>query len=159
MINHVKREPYLHNPKLRNRLGRVSSPTIIVRGAQDTLVPAAHSQSYAEEIKGAKYKLLVGGSGMDHRVIEFNLEGGSLVGKLVSKGRKLDQIVGVHLGREMFALSPMDVAEGEPKNVFQGVYKNVQGDGSGLESQVVIHFFEDKFTWNLESATWERVHD
>ncbi len=46
--------PYLHNPKLRNRLGRVSSPTIIVRGAQDTLVPAAHSQSYAEEIKGAK---------------------------------------------------------------------------------------------------------
>ena len=46
--------PYLHNPKLRNRLGRVSSPTIVVRGTQDTLVPAAHSQSYAEEIRGAK---------------------------------------------------------------------------------------------------------
>lgn len=45
--------PYLHNPKLRERLGRINSPTIVVRGAQDTLIPAAHAQTYAMEIPGA----------------------------------------------------------------------------------------------------------
>ena len=46
--------PYLHNPKLRPRLGRISVPTLVVRGAQDTLIPAAHAQTYADEITGAK---------------------------------------------------------------------------------------------------------
>ena len=46
--------PYLHNPKLRKRLGRISSPTMVVRGAQDTLIPAAHAQTYAKEIPDAK---------------------------------------------------------------------------------------------------------
>lgn len=46
--------PYLQNPKLRKRLRRVSSPTMVVRGAQDTLIPAAHAQTYAKEIPDAK---------------------------------------------------------------------------------------------------------
>ena len=32
-------DPYLHNPKLRKRLRRVSAPTLVVRGAADTLIP------------------------------------------------------------------------------------------------------------------------
>jgi pimeloyl-ACP methyl ester carboxylesterase len=47
-------DPYLHNPKLRKRLHRVTAPTLVVRGAHDTLIPAAHAAAYAEEIPGAR---------------------------------------------------------------------------------------------------------
>jgi pimeloyl-ACP methyl ester carboxylesterase len=47
-------DPYLHDPKLRKRLHRITAPTLVVRGAQDTLIPAAHAQAYAAEIPGAR---------------------------------------------------------------------------------------------------------
>ena len=47
-------DPYLHDPKLRKRLYRITAPTLIVRGAKDTLIPAAHAEMYAREIAGAK---------------------------------------------------------------------------------------------------------
>jgi pimeloyl-ACP methyl ester carboxylesterase len=47
-------DPYLHNPRLRKRLHRITVPTLVVRGAQDTLVPPAHAQAYADAIPGAR---------------------------------------------------------------------------------------------------------
>jgi pimeloyl-ACP methyl ester carboxylesterase len=47
-------DPYLHDPKLRSRLWRVAAPTLVVRGAQDTLIPAAHAEAYAADIAGAR---------------------------------------------------------------------------------------------------------
>ena len=47
-------DPYLHDPKLRKRLHRVTAPTLVVRGAQDTLIPAAHAEAYRDEIPGAR---------------------------------------------------------------------------------------------------------
>jgi pimeloyl-ACP methyl ester carboxylesterase len=47
-------DPYMHDPKLARRLYRVSSPTLIVRGAQDTLVPRAHVEAYASGISNAR---------------------------------------------------------------------------------------------------------
>jgi pimeloyl-ACP methyl ester carboxylesterase len=47
-------DPYLHHPKLRRRLGRISVPTLVVRGAQDTLVPRVHAETYASEIPDAR---------------------------------------------------------------------------------------------------------
>lgn len=47
-------DPYLHDPKLARRLYRVTSPTLIVRGAQDTLVPGAHAEAYARDISRAR---------------------------------------------------------------------------------------------------------
>jgi pimeloyl-ACP methyl ester carboxylesterase len=46
-------DPYLHDPKLRRRLWRVSAPTLVVRAAGDTLIPAAHAEAYAEGIPDA----------------------------------------------------------------------------------------------------------
>jgi len=46
--------PYLHNPKLRGRLGRVSAPALIVRGACDGIVPRAHAEAYAAGIPDAR---------------------------------------------------------------------------------------------------------
>lgn len=47
-------DPYLHDPKLRKRLHRVTAPTLVVRGKQDTLIPAAHAETYAAEVPGAR---------------------------------------------------------------------------------------------------------
>jgi pimeloyl-ACP methyl ester carboxylesterase len=47
-------DPYLHDPKLRRRLRRISAPTLVVRGASDGLVPAAHAETYAAEIPNAR---------------------------------------------------------------------------------------------------------
>lgn len=42
-------EPYMHNPKLRYRLGRLTVPTLLVRGAGDGLI----SQSYLDAYRAA----------------------------------------------------------------------------------------------------------
>jgi pimeloyl-ACP methyl ester carboxylesterase len=47
-------DPYLHDPKLRKRLHRVTAPTLVVRGVQDTLIPRQHAEAYAAEIPGAR---------------------------------------------------------------------------------------------------------
>lgn len=47
--------PYLHNPKLRKRLHRITAPTLVVRASHDTLIPEPHSRAYADEIHGAQY--------------------------------------------------------------------------------------------------------
>lgn len=53
-------DPYLHNPKLRGRLRRVTAPTLVVRAAQDGMLPAAHAETYAAEIPGARLEVIEG---------------------------------------------------------------------------------------------------
>jgi pimeloyl-ACP methyl ester carboxylesterase len=54
-------DPYLHDPKLRGRLHRVTAPTLVVHGSQDRLGPRAHDEAYAEEIAGARLVDVEGG--------------------------------------------------------------------------------------------------
>ncbi len=56
--------PYLHNPKLRSRLRRVTAPTLVVAGEQDGLLPRAHPQAYADGIAGARLEVLAGAGHM-----------------------------------------------------------------------------------------------
>lgn len=46
--------PYLHNPKLRKRLARVSAPTLVVHARQDGIVPRSHAEAYVSAIPGAR---------------------------------------------------------------------------------------------------------
>ena len=46
--------PYMCDPKLRERLYRVTAPTLVVWGDDDQLVPLAHGKAYARGIDGAK---------------------------------------------------------------------------------------------------------
>jgi pimeloyl-ACP methyl ester carboxylesterase len=55
-------DPYLHNPKLRRRLHRVTAPTLVIHGAQDTLAPKAISEAYAAEIPDARLVDVNGGA-------------------------------------------------------------------------------------------------
>jgi pimeloyl-ACP methyl ester carboxylesterase len=53
-------DPYLHNPKLRPRLHRVTQPTLVVRSGADRLLPAVHAETYAAELPDARLHVLPG---------------------------------------------------------------------------------------------------
>jgi pimeloyl-ACP methyl ester carboxylesterase len=50
--------PLLCNPKLRDRLYRITVPTLIIWGESDRLVPVAHGKAYHEGIAGSKLVIL-----------------------------------------------------------------------------------------------------
>jgi pimeloyl-ACP methyl ester carboxylesterase len=47
-------EPYMHNPKLRHRLYRVTCPTLFLRGEHDGLVSAEYMDGYATLLPNAR---------------------------------------------------------------------------------------------------------
>jgi pimeloyl-ACP methyl ester carboxylesterase len=47
-------EPYMHNPKLRHRLHRVTAPTLFLRGESDGLVSAEYLAAYAHLLPNAR---------------------------------------------------------------------------------------------------------
>jgi pimeloyl-ACP methyl ester carboxylesterase len=54
------RRPYLHNPKLPHRLHRATCPTLLMRGADDGLIPADHLSRYAEAFPDARVATIPG---------------------------------------------------------------------------------------------------
>src|SRR5205085_2670509 len=46
--------PYFYNPRLRQRLRRIKSPTLIVWGNSDGLVPLRFGHAFQEGIAGSK---------------------------------------------------------------------------------------------------------
>ncbi len=46
--------PYLHNPKLAGRLGRITAPTLVVHAVKDGIVPRSHAEAYSEGISRAR---------------------------------------------------------------------------------------------------------
>jgi len=47
-------EPWMHNPKLRHRLHRVTAPTLFIRGVSDGLVSQSYVEGYAKLIPNAR---------------------------------------------------------------------------------------------------------
>jgi pimeloyl-ACP methyl ester carboxylesterase len=52
--------PYFYNHSLRNRLRRITSPTLVLWGEHDHMVPRAHGETYAERIPHAKLSVVSG---------------------------------------------------------------------------------------------------
>jgi len=46
--------PYLHDPRLPERLGLIGAPAVVVRGDRDGILPRAHASAYASAIRGAR---------------------------------------------------------------------------------------------------------
>jgi len=69
--------PYLHDPKLRGRLGRITAPTLVVHARKDGIVPRAHAEAYASAIPDAKV------ADLDDAAHLAALERPAEVGKLV----------------------------------------------------------------------------
>jgi pimeloyl-ACP methyl ester carboxylesterase len=51
-------EPYMHNPKLRHRLHRVTAPTLFLRGASDGIVSAEYVERYAALLPQARIETI-----------------------------------------------------------------------------------------------------
>jgi pimeloyl-ACP methyl ester carboxylesterase len=49
-------KPFMHNPKLAQRLRRIDRPTLVLWGASDRLVSPAYGRAYAELIPGARFE-------------------------------------------------------------------------------------------------------
>lgn len=49
-------KPYLHNPKLKGRLHRITVPTLVVWGADDGIVTTDYGKAFAAEIPGARFE-------------------------------------------------------------------------------------------------------
>lgn len=58
--------PYLHDPKLGRRLGRVSVPSLVVWGAEDGLALPVVGRGFAEAIPGARFVEVAGAGHLPH---------------------------------------------------------------------------------------------
>ena len=47
-------EPYMHNPRLKHRLHRIKTPTLLIWGENDGIVTPTYGQAYRDLIPGAK---------------------------------------------------------------------------------------------------------
>ena len=47
--------PFMSDPKLERRLGRITAPTMVIAPSEDRLIPVEHARRYAARIPGAAY--------------------------------------------------------------------------------------------------------
>ncbi len=59
-------DPYMHNPKLRERLHRVNVPTLVIWGEKDGIVSPAYGEAYAKLIPGATFAIVPGAGHFPH---------------------------------------------------------------------------------------------
>ena len=59
-------EPWMHNPKLKRRLHRVTSPALFVRGDADGLVSDAYLQGYAGLLPNARTRTIANAGHLPH---------------------------------------------------------------------------------------------
>jgi pimeloyl-ACP methyl ester carboxylesterase len=63
----VSWNPYLYDPLLRRRLGRISAPTLLCWGAHDRLAPLAPcGETWAREIRGARLQVFADSGHVPH---------------------------------------------------------------------------------------------
>ncbi len=60
-------KPYMHNPKLRQRLHRIASPTLVVWGDDDRIVSPAYGRAFAASIPGARFVEIAGAGHYPYR--------------------------------------------------------------------------------------------
>lgn len=51
-------DPYMHNPKLPQRLHRISKPTLFIWGENDGIVTPAYGKAYAALVPGARFSAI-----------------------------------------------------------------------------------------------------
>ena len=60
-------KPYMHNPKLRQRLHRIAAPTLVVWGGDDRIVSPAYGRAFAQSIPGARFVEIAEAGHYPHR--------------------------------------------------------------------------------------------
>jgi hypothetical protein len=109
------------------------------------------AQSGPAELDGTQWKLVAIAGQLDGRVVEFKKRGATgYEGKLVSLGRRLQDVVGLQEGYVIFKLKRKSDTE------FEGVYTAIEPKGGQADKEVVVFVNGNSMTWNQESAVWEK---
>jgi pimeloyl-ACP methyl ester carboxylesterase len=58
--------PYMHDPKLRDRLHRIAIPTLVLWGADDRLVEESYGRAFCAAVPGAKFERIEGAGHFPH---------------------------------------------------------------------------------------------
>jgi len=58
--------PYMHDPKLRDRLHRISIPTLVLWGTNDGLVQESYGRAFCAAVPGAKFERIEGAGHFPH---------------------------------------------------------------------------------------------
>jgi pimeloyl-ACP methyl ester carboxylesterase len=74
--SHLAWNPYFHDPKLPDRLHRVTAPTVVIWGREDRIVPVAHARRWQELIADVRLELIDDAGHLPHveqpeRVVEI----------------------------------------------------------------------------------------
>lgn len=51
-------EPYMHNPALKDKLGQIKIPALVIWGDSDRIVTPAYGQTYAKAFKNARFEIV-----------------------------------------------------------------------------------------------------
>jgi pimeloyl-ACP methyl ester carboxylesterase len=84
MLSRLCWRPYLHNPSLPHYLGAVKSPTLVVWGKQDAIIPVECGEMYSKFIPNATLKAIdnCGHSPQMEKPDEFNAALAAFLGEL-----------------------------------------------------------------------------
>jgi uncharacterized protein (DUF2147 family) len=136
-------------PALAFLLFGVLAQACATSGSSSTSAPAPASGP--QELDATKWKLVALAGSLDGRVVEFKKRGADgYEGKLVSLGRRLQDVVGLQEGEVIFKLKRKSDTE------FEGTYKAIDPKGGIAEKEVVVFVNGATLTWNQESAVWEK---
>lgn len=58
--------PYMHDPKLRGRLHRIATPTLVLWGEADGIVTSDYGRAFASSIPGARFETIAGAGHYPH---------------------------------------------------------------------------------------------
>jgi pimeloyl-ACP methyl ester carboxylesterase len=58
--------PYMHDPKLKDRLHRIAIPTLVLWGALDRLVEESYGRAFCAAVPGAKFERIEGAGHFPH---------------------------------------------------------------------------------------------
>jgi pimeloyl-ACP methyl ester carboxylesterase len=58
--------PYMHNPKLKNRLHRIEVPTLVIWGEKDGVISTDYGKAFASKIPDARFEVIKDGGHFPH---------------------------------------------------------------------------------------------
>jgi len=86
--------PYMHNPKLKNRLHRINIPTLFLWGTKDRIVTPDYGRAYSTLVPGARFELVEAAGHLPH-VEQPDVFAKKILG-FVDSARAAAPLVGAH---------------------------------------------------------------
>jgi pimeloyl-ACP methyl ester carboxylesterase len=86
--------PYMHDPKLKNRLHRINVPTLILWGAADRIVLPGYGRAYSAAVPRSQFELIEKAGHLPH--VEQPDAFASKVLRFVERDRAAGPLVGAH---------------------------------------------------------------